>query len=202
MTTFEKWSLFLRAVGVVGTILVLIMAVWGEKIKQLWNRPRLGIRLGEPSLTTANGKKAWYFNLVVSNGRRSSPASNTRVLLERVFKKGPDDRWLEEKFSGPVQVLWQWHDQSPQLQTIGPDTKSPFARLVEDTPAVVLMLYLYPNNLDSKIQQDEPRRLVFRADSDIAASPPITLEVAWDGQWTDGRTEIGEHLVVKRVGSM
>jgi len=116
-----------------------------------------------------------------------------------VYKKGPDDSWQKQNFSGPTQVLWQWHRNRPLYGTIGPDDASTFGCLSENSDAFELQLYWIPNNLNPRIHSDDPTRLEFKAVSDTAESKTITVEVAWDGKWAEGRAEMPNHLVVKEI---
>ncbi len=199
MSDYEKWSLVLLALGVFAAVAVVIVALCGERIRQLWASPKLSLRLHEPSLTTVtDGQKAWYYHLRMSNQRRLSPAKNVRVLLTNVLKKAPDQIWRDVRFSGPVQVYWRWHELTPQFAAIGPDKLSTFGHILERAD-FELQLYVRPNNLKHTIPAGEPTRLVFKAVSDVAESEPLTIEVAWDGEWVDGQKEMAEHLVVKEV---
>jgi hypothetical protein len=200
MTPFEKYNLLINSIFAFLTLIVVIIAIWGERIRQLWTKPILKIYLYEPSLTKTNaGIKGWYYLIRVSNDRPSSPAKNVRVILTKVFKQGPDGSWQEQRFSGPTQVMWRWPQISPLYATVGPDELSTFGYLLENSHSFELNLYWYPNNLKRKILQNEPTRLVFKAVSDTAESKSITLEVAWDGIWLDGSAEMKNHLIIKEV---
>ena len=188
---------------IAATLILAVVAVWGERIRQWWARPRLRLLLDEPNLTPITGtdKKGWYYQLRVVNERKTSPASNTQVRLTKVFKKGPDVSWQERHFSGPVQVLWRWPDQIPQYATIGADQHATFARLLKGADAVELCLYFTPNNLETRISAHEPTRLHFIAVSDSAESEEFVIEVAWDGQWEEGRSEMEAHMTIKESTS-
>ena len=98
MTCFEKYSLWIGFGGVLVTFLAVIVAIWGERIRQHWSMPKLVLFLNEPALTVTNsGIKGWYYILSVKNTRRSTPTQNVRILLSEMFKKGPDGAWQEKK---------------------------------------------------------------------------------------------------------
>lgn len=200
MTPFEKYSLWINSIFAFLTLAAVIVAIWGEKIRQIWTKPKLKISLYEPSLTKTNAEiKGWYYLIRVSNDRPSSPAKNVRILLTNAHKKGPDGSWIEQKFSGPTQVMWRWPQLSPLYLTVGPDELSTFGFLLENADSFELQLYWYPNNLNRSIPSNESRRLTFKAVSDTAESKPLNIEVAWDGTWVEGRAEMKDHLVVKEV---
>ncbi len=204
MTDFEKYSLIILGTGAVASFLVVIAAIWGERIRQFWVKPRLRIRLDDPTGVlnkTSGGKKGRYYLLRVSNNRKSSPAKNVRVLLTRVFKRGPDDTWIEKVFSGPTQVTWRWPLQMPLYLTIGPAELSTFGFLMEDSDRFSLQLYSTPNNLNHLVPPNELTRFEFKAVSDTTESNAVVVEVAWDGKWVEGSEEMQSHLVVKEVRS-
>lgn len=202
MTLFEKYSLFIGAIGVGTTIMIIIVAIWGERIRQIWASPKMKIVLDSPTFNvTTTGIKGWYYLIRISNERRSNPAKNVRLLLMKIFKKGPDGIWREQKFSGPTQVMWQWPQISPLYATIGPDERATFGCLLEDSNSIELRLYWYPNNLSKTIPSNEPTRIEFIAESDTTQSNILTIEIAWDGKWVEGSAEMQNHFVVKEVAS-
>ena len=88
MTPFEKYSLWINIIFAFLTFAAIIAAIWGEKIRQIWTKPKLKINLCEPSLTKTNtGIRGWYYIIQVSNERSSSPANNARILLTNIYKK-------------------------------------------------------------------------------------------------------------------
>jgi hypothetical protein len=200
MTLFEKFSLWINSIFAFLTLLAIIAAIWGEKIRQIWTKPRLKIRLFEPSLTpTTDGTNGWYYLIKVTNERSSSPAKNVRILLTNSYRQGPDNRWMEQRFSGPTQVMWRWPQHTPLYVTVGPAELATFGFLLENANSFQLQLYSYPNNLQRTIPPREPTRLKFLAVSDTAESKPLIIEVAWDGVWVEGRDEMRDHLVVNEI---
>ena len=201
--SLQEYSLWIDGLYVLATLLLAAIAIWGDRIRQRWLRPKLRLVLDEPTLTSHSGpdSKGWYYHLRVVNDRRASPATNVRVLFQQMLKKGADDTWQERRFTGPVQVMWRWPDYIPQFTTIGPDEYSAFACIVEGDKALQLRLYWYPNNLTPFIPPREITRLQFKAVSDIAESNVLTIEIAWDGQWEQGSTEMARHMIIKKVNA-
>lgn len=202
---YQKVALIINGLYLAATLLLAVVALFGERIKQLWSHPKLQLILDEPTLTghSNSDEKGWYYHLRVKNDRKHAPAKNVRVLLYKLMKKGPDGSWLEQKFSGPVQVMWIWADNMPQYLTVGPDVQSTFCCSMENSTTINLKLYLMPMNLlqYQNIVPDDPTRLMFKAVSDIAESNNLTLELAWDGQWEQGASEMKKHFIVKTIDS-
>ena len=112
--------------GVIVTIIVIVVAVFGERIRQLWRSPKLNIRLDEPTYThTREGINGWFYLIKVWNERKSISAEDTRLNLNKVYKKAPDDTWHEKPFSGPTQVMWQWGQLTPLRPPLDITKKQP-----------------------------------------------------------------------------
>lgn len=200
MTHYEKYSLVIGVFAVLATLSAVTVAIWGESVRRRISIPNLELALDEPALTRiTGGPRGWYYMLRVHNKRQTYPATNVRVVLNRIFKNAPDGSWQEQRFSGPTQVMWRWPNQMPLYATVGPDEIATFGYLNEGAEAFGLQLYHYPNNLQRSISSGEPTRLEFRVVSDTAQSKAITIEIAWDGEWTDGHAEMHDHLVVKQI---
>ena len=201
----EKCALVIDSVSAVLTLIVIIVAIWGERIRQLWTTPKLHISLDSSKgvLNVRNDrKKARYYILNVENKRRSAPAKNVRVLLANILKRTPDGAsWQEMNFSKPVHVTWRWPDIVPPYTTVGPKQQSTFGYVVEGEQHFCLQLYWHPNNLDPKLPAKEPFRLEFKAVSDVAESNVLLIEIAWDGQWKEGNEEMQKHLTIKEINT-
>ncbi|WP_287125873.1 hypothetical protein [Desulfobacter sp.] len=158
MTDYEKYSLLIGGISSFVTLLAIGVAIWGERLRQWWIRPKLRISLSDAvgSLTKrADGKKGRYYSLNVINERLSSPASNVRVLLTDIKKKGPDDCWRSINFSAPVHITWKWPNITPAYATIGPDEMATFGYILESETQFFLQLYWCPNNLDPTFPPNE-----------------------------------------------
>jgi hypothetical protein len=186
MTPFEQQSIIVGIAGALATFLAVLVALFGERLRQRWSAPKLRIELFEPAITTTNaGVKGWYYLLRVSNQRRTSPAANVRVLLTKIERKAPDGTWVEEPFSGPVQVTWRWPDLMAPYQTVGPSQIATFACVHQNDQEISLRLYWHPNNMRRGIAPSATVRLSFIAASDVAESAVLPVEVAWDGKWNE-----------------
>jgi hypothetical protein len=200
MTEYERYSLLIEAVGITVTLVAVAIAIWGERIRQIWTKPQLRISLHDPVFNTIGAETGgWYYLILVTNDRLSSPAQNVRLLLTKVWRQSPDGSWYEQKFSGPTQVAWRWKNVSPQYPTIGPESLATFGCLLEHRDSFKLQLYLYPNNLDPRIRPNKPTRLELQAVSDTAKSKTLTIEVVWDGKWVEAGDQIQNHCVVKEI---
>jgi len=209
MTEYELQSLALQKVNLwiggiysIFTIIIAAGAIWGERIRQIWASPKLHLSLDEPNLTSHQGidRKGWYYQLRIQNKKKRAAANNVRVLLFKVMKKGPDGEYHEQKFSGPTQVTWKFPVNTPQFLTVGYQYEhATFGKIVDGSDSFELSLYLLPLNLNWKIAKNDPTRLAFKAIADNGESDTLTLELSWDGTWTEGRDEMAKHLIVKKI---
>jgi hypothetical protein len=200
MSEFESCSLLVSWIGVFTTLIIIILAIWGEKIRQIWTKPKLEIFLDTPNFNvTKSGARGWYYLVRVTNKKISCPANNVRLLLIQMFKRGVDGDWREENFSGPVEVMWQNPSLNPNNVTIGPPQRATISSLVEGRDEFFFSLYWSPNNLKTTISASEPTRLVFQARSDTAQSNLITVEINWDGEWNEGRLKMQNHCIIRKV---
>jgi hypothetical protein len=81
---------------------------------------------------------------------------------------------------------------------VGPDEWATFGSLLENSEFKISLNW-YPNNLQSTIGQNDPTRLQFKAVSDTAESNILTVEIAWDGNWDEDRSEIKKHLKLRII---
>lgn len=190
----EKYTLIKDLIGALLTFIIIIVAIWGERIKQLWKKPKLIISLDSSegvSNVRNDGKEAQYFILNIENERRSSPAKNVRVLLINIFQLSPDGNlWQEMDFSKPVHVTWRWPDRVPSYTTIGPREQATFGYVINHEPYFRLQLYWCPNNLNPNFPAGESFRFLFQAVSDIAESNILTIEIKWDEHWEISEVKI------------
>ena len=70
MTCAEFWSLIIQAIGVAGTLLVVVLAIWGGGIRSRLAGPKLSLRLLDSQGTLnflTDGTPARYYILKISN---------------------------------------------------------------------------------------------------------------------------------------
>ena len=200
MTDYETYSLIVSAIGVLVAIAVVITAIWGERLRQLWTKPKLKLALEKPSFNvTSGGPRGWYYILRVKNERPSSPAKNVLILLTRIYKRGPNGAWREQIFSGPVPVTWRWVKWTPIYPTVGPDEFATFGSLIETSSYIQLQFYWLPNNLTPRVFPNDPTRLVYKAVSDTADSKALTIEIVWNGQWDADSAVMENNLTIREI---
>ena len=203
MTDFESWTLVILAVTAVGTLLVAVLAIWGDWIRSQLTGPKLAISLhdpqGEPTGLT-NGKSSRHYHLKVSNKRRWTQAKNVRVVLTKVIKPAADGSFPPESLSGPLQLTWQFPQIHPQYSLIGPDDICDLGLIIEGDK-FILTPYIVPVKFDGVLGSGQRMRIEVIAIADNAESNVLCVDLAWDGKWSDDTSEMKKHLVIKEVKS-
>ena len=119
--------------GVIGTWLIFVAAIWGDRIRSGLFKPALRIELVNPDgeLTTEviisineSGERheyrrpARYYHLVVANTSRWPVANNVQIMITRLEAPDPGGRsqtvWL-----GELPLQWQHAQVHALLRTVG-----------------------------------------------------------------------------------
>lgn len=140
------FSLIVQALAAVGTLLAVVMAIWGDWVRSRLAPPQLSVHLRDPDgeLTKRNdGLKVRYYHLSVSNSRRWAPARNVTVYVVLLEERGPDQRWRRTMPSGPIPLTWQFGPSTIRL--IGQPQLCDLARVVERGDFRITTQFL-PNN--------------------------------------------------------
>jgi hypothetical protein len=217
---------WIAAFGVVGTWLIFVAAIWGEKIRSSLFKPELqvtldnprGVGINEMTSTIVNTppefQAAWsppytrparYYHLLVRNTRQWPVAHDVRILITRVER--PDPGGVPTTvWTGEIPLRWEHAEIHPALRTLGRPARADFiaaARDPREQPErqnqLRLMPVIEPNNLQRSYYAATHIWVTVIATANEVDSPALRLEVAWDGQWDAGETEMAGHLVIRSV---
>ena len=188
----------------IGTILVAVAAIWGDRLKERWFGPRLTIHLlsprGELVPVTVPGAttSGRFYHLRVMNMRRASPAKNVRVVLTRVARAAPNGELQWEMLSGPIQFQWQHGHSSAPVPDGRPPLNADLGNVLANGMFTVTTMFC-PNNLSLIVQRGQRMAVEAIAVSDSTESKPVCIEISWDGLWADDGEAMGRHLVVREI---
>lgn len=191
-----------QVAGVVATLLLGVLAIWGESLRARFTGPRLTVRLFKSEgelITIATGSPARYYHLRVVNTRPSALATNVRVVLTKVARPAADGQMRWEPLTGPVPFRWQHAEMLPENITIGPPLNADLGFLVQSSTAFPLSLPLAPNNLNALVRKGETLGVEVQALSDQTMSKPLRVSISWDGNWSDDSIQMTKHLVVTEM---
>jgi len=203
----EIISTIAKVLAAIGTFIVAILAIWGDKIRARLAAPKLKLALHDPGgdLTVrGNQRKAIYYHIELTNERTWSPAKRVRVLLTGIEKRRPNGTFSPEPLMIPLQLAWAFSLRFPQfhelLPTIGTARICDLGFLDEGAERFTLSPYVVPNNFRGYVSAGESMRVSLVASGDNYESrSPLCLEISWDGKWSSDSDEMQRHLVIKEV---
>lgn len=140
---------------------------------------------------------ARYYRVKVTNRVPWPSASQVQVLLLRVEESGPDGE-MQPIWSGDLPIQWMHQEIYPPARAIGPFAFCDLCSAVKHK-WIQLHPIIVPNNFPIKRRSATTLVLSLQARGTEGESPVARFQIAWDGKWEDGDTEMARHLVVKDV---
>lgn len=203
------WNWAATFAGVIVNLLVVLVALFGERF---WHRafpPVLRMQLVEPlgektvahllqngTTTTVDVR---FFHLKVWNDRRKwSPAHSVQVYLTSIEEIAPNGNF-QQTWAGNVPMRWRDQEFTSITQTLGAPKDSDLLMVGKQGLTLSLMPLLAPNNL--AVNRQGQCRFIARLQirSNETDSEDFRIQVSWDGVWEDGDTEMGKHLRVEML---
>lgn len=204
------WNWWVQLAVAVGTVGAALVALFGAAWRAQFFPPVLRLQLLNPVGEYCPMELTWvddtmqtrsrkggsrFYHLRVTNERRWSPARQVQVVLTLIESPGADGQMRTEFAAGAVPMRWRHQSVYPLARTIGPEADCDLLTVVEDK-WLELTALIAPYNLEAKRLGACHLVLTLEARSIEATSPPLRVEVHWDGKWERGDTEMGRHLVV------
>jgi hypothetical protein len=197
--------------GAVGTWLVFVAAIWGERIRTWLFKPNLRVELvssigtltTETIIDTRQGtqydRPARYYNVSVVNPRRWPIATDVQIMMTRLETLSPSGT-PTTAWTGEIPLQWVHQELHPLLRKVGRHAFADLAVVVNDTTVGQKQLHLLPlmkpNNFERSYYTTTRIWVTVMATANEIDSPPLRLEIAWDGQWNAGDSEMARHLVI------
>lgn len=154
-------------IAAIGTVLVSIMAIWGEKIRHIFACPMLELRtLGFGTETRfGDGKPALFYHLELINKRTWAPARNVKILCKQIAKKlNNETRFKVEETNVPLQLTWspmEFHQITP---TVVKKDRLDLGYIVDKE--FRLRTYAVPNNFRGFISAGQTLRISLEISAD------------------------------------
>lgn len=206
------WMWWVTAAAAFATVCAALVALFGEKWRAHWFRPDLRLSLANPlgelirsSLTdpmtgAVRDVMARYYHVHVSNAAPWPRATQVQVWLTRVEERGPDNE-LKTTWASEVPIRWQHQEIRPLAISLNAGgTRADLCSLHKDK-GLRLHPLIEPNNL--QVWRTRPFSIVLSIQARAAegVSPLRRFQVSWDGEWVEGEREMGNHLVLRDLGS-
>lgn len=165
--------------------------------------PQLGLRIrqerGNPGIHRSSHpggptfRSRWYHLRVWNNNRSASIAHGARVLLSEIWEKR--DGRLERIWEEEVPMKWTHHEGAER--TIGAPADADLCWLMQGESVVRLATRATPFSMPTEIPPRAARVLVFCVRAHEIDSDRFSVEVSWDGLFSESEAEMAQHLIVR-----
>ncbi|MGD0233639.1 MAG: hypothetical protein ABSC55_03770, partial [Syntrophorhabdales bacterium] len=122
MTRTEKINTSIHFAVAFGTILLAVVAIWGDWFRDAFAGPDLQLSLRSSSgfLTKRPDPKAqiMFYHIQVTNRHSWSTARRVRILVTQFDKKRADNNFTPEPLIARPQLTWAPADSHEQFATI------------------------------------------------------------------------------------
>jgi hypothetical protein len=195
-------------------LLIFVAAIWGERIRAWLFKPQLRIELVSPrgvaitdnvtaivnSQRVEYKRPARYYHVSAINSRRWPIAHDVQILITRLETADaggmPVTVW-----TGEIPLQWEHRELHPLLRTVGRPARADLAVVANDTTAgrkeLHLLPLIEPTNFSRSYYAATHIWVSVMATANETDSLPLRLEIAWDGEWNAGETEMAQHLVIR-----
>ena len=187
-----------------GTVAVAVLAIWGDWFRSILAPTKLTIRphtlQGDPTTNTVDGSRLMYYHLRVVNERRWLPATNCRVLLKGLSRRGPDGIFHPVPMAVPLHFVWAPAEITPPVITLVSEQILDFGYVAEKKKLFVPTLYSYANNFQGFVGPNEAVRFHLAIEAtNFSAVRYQVFEVAWDGEWSHEPQTMAQHLRIRET---
>lgn len=190
--------------GVLGTWVVGLLALFGDRIRAAVFKPKLHLELRSnvgsysPQSDRESGKEvrrhARYYHLRVTNRAIYPKAEDVQILLlgvERIDGKQrrPGDLYV------PLPLGWS-NGLYPLARTIGAKTDGVADLLFVRDDVLKFVPVVTPLNFETDYSGQTHLRVTAIARGNDCESNPIRLTIDWDGKWDRDDDAMAKHFVI------
>jgi hypothetical protein len=202
MTQAEQINAVLYALTALGTLLLAVLAIWGDCIRSRLTGPRLKLVLQNcrGSLFRTNTDAArMFYHLSVVNERPAAVATNCQVRLKQLWRRMPNGQFAESRVSYPLTLCWPPSEYTPISITVRRDNPVDFGFLEQDKCFTPNARY-FPNGFEGMVRADDAVRYGLEVVSDQFVSQKLQVfEVSWNGKWSTDPAELEKYLAIREV---
>jgi hypothetical protein len=206
-TSWWEWGV--QVVVAVGTVGAVVVALFGDWLRNKLAPPALRLAIVNPDGVKTRAQLTWqedgvaqtrvedarYYHVRVRNDRRWFAAHHVQLMLLRVEEPGPNGA-PQVTWTGEIPVRWEHQEVYPAARTIGAEANADMCSVIRGK-FLQLHPMIFPANFDWQRRAACVLILTLQARGDEGDSPLVRVQVAWDGKWEDGATEMRRHLTIQ-----
>jgi len=199
-----------KIVSAAATVLVAILAIWGDKVRERLAGPKLelhpknlqGDRLNPDVIESHKHGPTMRYYLDVVNRRTWVLAKEVQVRCTKAFIKRPDGTYTEQPFEYPAAFKWTTDEGYVVWKASFKESyRCDLGQLREGSGSFVLSVRTAAPGFPSTVTPGQSIRYNFEIDaSNFLSKRLLCLQIDWDGEWRSDRSELAKHLVVKIIG--
>lgn len=200
------WDIVVQVITAIITLLVGVIAIWGDLIRSKFSPLKLEILPQNLSgeLTTwhngPNSGKVYYYHLKVVNKSNWQLAKHCRVLLIGMYKKDSKGSFVYTGFNALHAFEWTPAEDGKEYVDITDSNVFDFGRIHENTNSFNVAIRRYPNNFKGTLNPNETIRYCLKIDAvGFRQKKDQIFEVTWNGQWSDDEEKMKNNVKIKEV---
>lgn len=197
------WNLIIQLITSIGTIAVVIIAIWGDWLKAKLTPPKLQIvtlnTRGE--LTKfGNGTRVFFYHFKVINSRPWTIAKNCKVLLKGIYKELPSGQFQNLPLNTNPSFMWTPAETTPQAINLSKEHAFDFGFLAENASEFSPVLNIVPNNFQGFVRTGQRVRFSLQPSADNFLTEKYQVfEVAWNGEWSDSLDKMTQNVTIREI---
>jgi hypothetical protein len=208
------WTWWVSLLTGLATFGAVFVALFRENIRARMVDSPIRVRLwdGHGVATPVEHPFMRWHHLSVTNPHRAwFPVRGVRVMLTRVDIRDAQGVY-ERVWRGIVPFRWAHQEYDSAERTLGGEARADLCYadrgerqdvaggfLVDVSRAFHLALTHHPRELPHPYTPGQAIRIWLHAQGDEADSPPMRIEISWDGAWEDDDNEMARHFVVQEA---
>jgi hypothetical protein len=197
-----------QILSAIATLLAVIVALFGDRLRYLFDPHKLRITLGNVEGSTAaiyvldhvtntatlQTPGIWY-HIRVETRARWRPVTEVYIFLLSI--EVPDAAGVFQRVEHEASALGWRNDPSTPPKKVGYPAECDLCHVLKEPREMRIGPAI--NKGPILIRGSAKMRLTLKARGLEADSNTLRVEVSWDGQWSDDRAEMRRHLVVKEA---
>ena len=203
MSTTDVVNAIINGFIAIGTIVVAILAIWGDSVRAKFTGPKLSLvqhNLKGSVVPLSNGQRSIFYHRKVVNKRSPINATNCRVLLKKIWRKVTNGVFQEVSLTVPLTFVWAPSEITPPYINLRKEHVLDFGIVIEGQDHYRPVLLSYTNNFQGFVRFGEIVRFGLEIVSDNFVSPYLQVfEVAWNGQWSDDLDVMAQNLLIQEI---